>query len=115
MFILSSQTKACDPVKSIILEKMSTLPRVSTHIYGVSRKIDGEIFIFQANLGIWPPQINGLEKNNPSYEGLNTHLWGFQVDRWENVHISSKPSHGTTQINHLKKIIPLLMVSTQHL
>ena len=33
------------------LEKMSTVPRISTHIYGVSKEIDGKMFIFRVNLG----------------------------------------------------------------
>ena len=34
------------------LRKMSPVLRVSTHIYGVSKEIDGETFIFQVNLGM---------------------------------------------------------------
>ena len=34
------------------LEKSSPVLRVSTHIYGVSKKIDGKIFIFRLNLGM---------------------------------------------------------------
>ena len=32
--------------------KTSPVLRVSTHIYGVSMEIDGEMFIFKVNLGI---------------------------------------------------------------
>ena len=32
------------------LEKMSTVLRVSTHIYEVSQEIDGKMFIFRVNL-----------------------------------------------------------------
>ena len=32
------------------LRKTSTVLRVSTHIYGVSKDIGGEMFIFQLNL-----------------------------------------------------------------
>ena len=35
------------------LGKMSTDLRVSTHIYGVSKEIDGKTFIFRVNLGMW--------------------------------------------------------------
>ena len=35
-----------------LLKKMSPVLRVSTHIYGVSKEIDGKTFIFQANLGM---------------------------------------------------------------
>ena len=34
------------------LGKMSTVLSVSTHIYGVSQKIDGNTFIFRVNLGM---------------------------------------------------------------
>ena len=35
------------------LGKTSTVLRVSTHIYGVSQEIDGKMFIFRVNLGMW--------------------------------------------------------------
>ena len=34
------------------LGKMSTILRVSTNIYGVSKEIDGKTFIFRINLGM---------------------------------------------------------------
>ena len=34
------------------LGKMSTVLRVSIHIYGVSQEIDGKMFIFTVNLGM---------------------------------------------------------------
>ena len=34
------------------LGEMSTLLRVSTNIYGVSKEIDGKTFIFRVNLGM---------------------------------------------------------------
>ena len=34
------------------LRKMSTVLRVSTHIYGVTKEIDGKTFIFQVKLGM---------------------------------------------------------------
>ena len=34
------------------LGKMSPVLRVSTHIYGVSKEIDGKTLIFQVNLGM---------------------------------------------------------------
>ena len=34
------------------LEKMSTVLRVSTDIYGVSQEIDGKMVIFRVNLGM---------------------------------------------------------------
>ena len=39
---------------------------VSTHIYGVSYEIDGKMFIFRVNLGIYmTPQNDRLEKTSP--------------------------------------------------
>ena len=34
------------------LGEMSTVLRVSTHIFGVSKEIDGKMFIFRVNLGM---------------------------------------------------------------
>ena len=62
-------------------------------INGVSKEID-----CLGNLDMWP-QIN-------SEEGFNTHLWGFQGDRWENIHFTIKPRHVTPQIDHLWKTEP---------
>ena len=42
---------------------MSPVLRVSTHIYGVSKEIHGETFIFLLNLGM-TPQIDHLGKMN---------------------------------------------------
>ena len=58
------------------------------------------------------PQINCLRKMSLTLKGFNTHLWGFSGDRWENVHISSKPRHVTPQIDRLEKTSPVLRVST---
>ena len=41
------------------LRNMSPVLRVSTHMFGVSKEIDGEMFMFQVNLSM-----------------CNTHLWG---------------------------------------
>ena len=94
------------PLKLIILEKVSPTLRVSTHIYGVSKEIDGKMFIFKVNLGMMTPQINHLRKNESCSEGFNTHSWGFQGDRWENIHFLPKPRHVTPQIDHLRKMMP---------
>ena len=64
------------PLKSIVLEKMSTVLRVWTHIYGVSKEIDGKTFIFIVNLGMWPLKSIVLE-NEHCPEGFNRHFWGF--------------------------------------
>ena len=58
------------------------------------------------------PQIDLSWKNKPCTEGFNTHLWGFQEDRWENMHFESKPRHVTPQIDCLRKMSPVLRVST---
>ena len=52
------------------LGKTSHVMRVSTHIYGVSQDIDGKMFIFRVNLGMWPHKLIVLENQ--------TMLWGFQ-------------------------------------
>ena len=75
------------------LRKMSPVLRVSTHIYGVSKKIDGKTFIFMSKPWHVTPQIDLSWKNEPCSEGFNTHLWGFQEDRWENIHLQSEPRY----------------------
>ena len=44
------------------LGEMSTIPRVSTHIFGVSKEIDRKMFIFRLSLGMWPLKLIVLEK-----------------------------------------------------
>ena len=46
------------------LGKTNTVLRVSTHIYGVCKEIDGKTFIFRVNLGNVTPQINRLGKTS---------------------------------------------------
>ena len=46
---------------------------------------------------MWPLK-SIVSKNELCSEGFNTHSWGCQGDRWENVHFSSKPRHVTPQI-----------------
>ena len=58
------------PLKSIVLEKQSPVLKVSTHIYGISKEIDGKMLIFQVNLGMWPLKSIVLEKR--------AQFWGFQ-------------------------------------
>ena len=67
------------------LWKMSIVLRVSAHIY--SKEIDGKMFIFRVNLGMWPLKSIVSEKRVTCSEGFNTHLWGFSWDRWENMFI----------------------------
>ena len=44
------------------LGETSTVLRVSTHIYGVSKEIHWKTFIFRVNLGMWPLKSIILEK-----------------------------------------------------
>ena len=69
---------------------------------------------------MWPLNSIDFEKE-PCSEGFNTHVHGFQGDRWENVHFSSKPRHVicqvnlgmlTSQIDRLRKSSPVLSVSS---
>ena len=89
------------------LGEMSNVLRVSTHIYGVSKEIDGKTFIFRVNLG-YDPSNQSSWKTEPCSEGFNTHICGFQGHRWENVHFSTKPRHVTPQIDHLGETRPVL-------
>ena len=41
---------------------MSPVLRISTHIFGVSKEIDGKMFIFRVNLGIQPLKSIVMEK-----------------------------------------------------
>ena len=91
------------------LRKMSPTLRVSTHIYGVSKEIDGKMFILKVNLGMWPLKWIVLAKQ-ALFWGFNTHLWGFQGNRWENVYFESKPRHVTPHIDCLGKTSPVLRV-----
>ena len=90
---------------------MSTVLRVSTHIYGISQEIDGKTFIFRVNLGMWPHKSIVSEKR-ALFWGFNTHLWGFWGDRWENVHFQHKPRDVTPPIDRLRKPSTVLRVST---
>ena len=93
------------------LGKMSLVLRVSIHIYGVSKEIDRKTFIFRVNLGMWPLKLLVSEKR-ALFWGFQHTFMGFLGDRWENVHFSSKPRHVTPQIKHLRKMSPVMMVST---
>ena len=71
---------------------MSTVVRVSTHIYGVSKEIDGKMFIFRVNLGMWPLKSIVLEKW-PKTWTLNLQL----------LHNTKRP---TKWSGHMKMIDP---------
>ena len=61
---------------------MSTVLRVSTHIYGVSKEIDRKMFIFIVNLGMLTPQIDRLGKTSTVLR-VSTHIYGVpqEIDR----------------------------------
>ena len=50
------------------LRKISPVLRVSTHIYGISKEIDGKMFIFQVILGMCPLKsiVSGKRQNHLS-------------------------------------------------
>ena len=94
------------------LGKRSPVLVVSKHMYGVSKEIDGKMFIFRVNLGMWPFKSIILEKE--------TLFWGFQHPfmglprRQMEKHsiFQGEPRHVTPQINCLGKTNPVLTVST---
>ena len=57
---------------------MSTVLRVSTHIYGVFKEIDGKTFILSVNLGM-TPQIDHLRKSN-SVLSISTDIYGISKE-----------------------------------
>ena len=59
------------------LRKTIHVQRVSTHIYDISKEIDGKMFIFQSKPRYVTPQINRLGKMSPRSEGFNTYFWHF--------------------------------------
>ena len=93
------------------LGKTSTVLRVWTHISGVSQVIDGKMFIFRVNLGMWPLKSIVSEKR-ALFWGFQHTFMGFSGDRWENVHFESKPRHVTPQIDRLGKMSTVQRVST---
>ena len=55
------------------LGKTSPVLRVSTHIYGISKEIDGKMFIFQVKPRHVTPQIDHLGKMSPVLR-VSTHI-----------------------------------------
>ena len=55
--------------------KASPILRVSTHIYGVSKDIDGKTFIFIVKPRHVTPQIDCLRKMSPVLR-VSTHIFG---------------------------------------
>ena len=94
------------------LGKMSTVPRVSTHIYGVFQEIDGKMFIFRVNLGMWPLKSIVLEKW-ALFQGFQHTFMVFLKDIGGKTFIfQTKPRHVTPQIDRLGKMSTVPMVST---
>ena len=56
------------------LGKTSTVLSVSTHIYGVSKEIDGKMFIFRVNIRHVTPQIDHLGKMS-TVVSVSTHIY----------------------------------------
>ena len=61
------------------LRKTSPVLRVSTHIYGVSKEIHGETFIFLSKPRHVTPQIDGLGKMSPVLR-VPTPIYGFSKE-----------------------------------
>ena len=92
---------------------MSLVLKVSTHIYGVSKEIDGKTFIIlQFNLGMWPFK-SIISSKQALFWGFQHTFMGFPRNRWENIYFGIQPRHVTSQINCLWKTSPTLRVSTQ--
>ena len=51
-------------------KKTSPVLRVSTHMYGVTKEIDGKTFMFRVNLGMWP--LQSIVSENQAL------FWAFQ-------------------------------------
>ena len=53
--------------------------RVSTHIYGISKEIDGKTFIFESKPRHVTPQIDHLGKMSPGLM-VSTHIYGISKE-----------------------------------
>ena len=111
------------PLKSIISEKWKAKLRISTHIYGASwrdrtLKMNIPIYLLgiPINLGMWP--LKSIVLTTCYIEAFNTHLRGFQKDRWENNQSEGHMPRFTLRNEPLKwicllgKMSPVLTVST---
>ena len=58
---------------------MSTVVRVLTHIYGVSKEIGGKTFSFQTKPRYVNPQIDHLRKMSPVVR-VSTHIYGVSKE-----------------------------------
>ena len=62
------------------LGKTSTVLRVSTHIYGVSKDIGGKMFLFPTKLRHVTPQIDCLGRTSTVVR-VSTHISGVSKER----------------------------------
>ena len=67
------------PLKSIVSEKASTVMRVSTHIYGVSKEIDGKTFITSFVYNTKRPSVKQSMKQQVS-SNFQIYPWGGKSD-----------------------------------
>ena len=87
----------------------------STHLWDVSKEIDGKKLIFQVNLAMWLLKSIVSCKTNPVVT-VSTHNSGDSKEMdGKTFTYSSKPSHVTPQIDHLGKTRPVLRVFNTHL
>ena len=100
------------PLNSIVFEKEPCSEGFNTHVM-VSKEIDGKMFILicQVNLGMWPSNWSSW-KIKPCSEGFNTRIWGFQGDRWKNVHFQVNLGMWPLKLIFLEKTRPILLVWT---
>ena len=61
------------------LGKMSPVMRVSTHIYGVSKEVNGKMFIFRGKPRHMTPQIDCLVKMSPVLR-VSIHIYGVSKE-----------------------------------
>ena len=74
--------------------------------------MDGKIFIFRVNLGMWPLKLIVLESQDTVLR-VSTHIDGASKEIEGKIFIfKSKPKHVTPQIDCLRKLSPVLRVST---
>ena len=61
------------------LRKSSPVLRISTHIYGLCKEIDGKMLIFSSKPRHVIPQINCLGKMSPVLR-VSTHIYGVSKE-----------------------------------
>ena len=96
------------------LVKTSPVLRVSIHINGVSKQIEGKTFILRVNLGMWPLKFIVSENSGPVL-WVSTHIYGVtkEIDGKTFI-LRVNLRHVTPQTDRLRKFSPVLRVSTHH-